>query len=357
MTTETTAIHDLTTAESRWQAVLNRDETAIGQFILAVRTTGIYCRPGCPARTPKRENVLFFDTIAEAERAGFRACKRCHPKAPSLAQRNMDIIRRACETIENTETIPSLEQLAREAQLSKHHFHRMFKSTTGLTPGEYARSHRAQRMRQQLPAASSITRAIYEAGYQSSGRFYATATMSLGMTPTSFRQGGTGESIRFAIAETSIGAMLVAATAKGICAIAFGDEPGELIEHLEEQFPRAEIIDADPDFEDIVSTVVASVETPSLTKHLPLDLRGTAFQHRVWNALREIPAGTTLTYSDLARQIDSPSSARAVARACATNNVALVVPCHRVIRKSGDLAGYRWGIERKQALLDRERSS
>ena len=356
MTSDTITTHN-SSPESRWRAVVNRDESAIGQFILAVRTTGIYCRPGCPARTPKRENVLFFDTIAEAENAGFRACKRCHPNAPSPAQRNADIIQRACETIENTETIPSLDQLASEANLSKHHFHRMFKSTTGLTPGQYARSHRAQRMRQELPAAPSITRAIYEAGYQSSGRFYATANTSLGMTPTSFRQGGTGERIRFAIAETSIGPMLVAATEKGICSIAFGDEPAELVEHLENQFPHADIIDADPGFEDIVSTVIASVENPSLENNLPLDLRGTAFQHRVWNALREIPAGTTLTYSDLANRIDAPSSARAVARACATNNVAVIVPCHRVVRKSGDLAGYRWGVERKEVLLNRERSS
>jgi AraC family transcriptional regulator of adaptative response/methylated-DNA-[protein]-cysteine methyltransferase len=288
--------------------------------------------------------------------AGFRPCKRCKPNEPSLHERHITIIAAACDTIDNADTIPTLDELADAAGLSKHHFHRTFKTITGLTPGQYARSHRANRIRQELPAAPSVTQAIYESGYGSSGRFYASADTAIGMRPTTYRARGAGEQIRFAIAETSLGPMLVASTEKGVCSISFDDDPDVLINHLQQQFANAELIGTDREFEQTVATIVAGVERPEILFDLPLDLRGTAFQHRVWNALREIPAGTTLTYSQVAEMIDASTSVRAVARACATNAVAVVVPCHRVVRKNGDLGGYRWGLERKNELLARERS-
>jgi AraC family transcriptional regulator of adaptative response/methylated-DNA-[protein]-cysteine methyltransferase len=344
------------TADSRWAAVVSRDVSATGHFVLAVRTTGIYCRPGCPAKTPLRKNVVFYDSPAQAVNAGFRPCKRCKPTEPSLQERNIAVVAAACDAIENSDVLPTLDELAAGAGLSKHHFHRTFKTITGLTPGQYARSHRANRVRQELPNSPSVTQAIYETGYGSSGRFYSTASTSIGMTPTTYRARGTGEKIRFAIAATSLGPMLVAATGKGVCSIAFGDDPEALIDHLQQQFTNAELIGADPEFEAMVASVVASVEHPATSLDLPLDLRGTAFQHRVWNALRDIPAGATCTYSEVAELIGSPTSVRAVARACATNAVAVAVPCHRVVRKNGELGGYRWGLDRKSELLARESS-
>ncbi|HWV25475.1 MAG TPA: bifunctional DNA-binding transcriptional regulator/O6-methylguanine-DNA methyltransferase Ada [Thermomicrobiales bacterium] len=343
------------TPDSRWQAVLDRDASAVGHFILAVKTTGIYCRPGCPARTPKRENVVFFDTTRQARHAGFRACQRCHPDDPGSDDRHSDLIREACQRIERADRVVPLEELAETAGLSKHHFHRIFKERTGLTPGQYARAHRARRVQDELAASKSITDAMYAAGFQSSGRFYASTSATLGMSPGTFREGGKGEHIQFAIVRTSLGLLLIAATAKGVCSIAFGDEAESLVANLRDQFPRARIQDADPTFEGIVTEVIAQIEQPHSGPEISVDLRGTAFQHRVWNALRAIPLGTTRSYAEVADQIGSPSAVRAVAQACARNDVAVVVPCHRVVRKDGSLAGYRWGTSRKEALLARER--
>lgn len=345
------------TQDSRWEALLKRDQAAIGHFVLAVTTTGIYCRPGCPARTPRRENVLFFDSVDAAAQAGFRACKRCRPDEASQAERYARIIHDACQAIEHADRLLSLDELSESAGLSKHHFHRVFKQVTGLTPGQYARAHRPRRLQDELESDLSITEAMYAAGFRSSGRFYASTASALGMTPSAYRDGGEGEFIRFAIVTTSLGLMLVGATDKGVCSIAFDDDPAALVGHLRQQFPRARILDADARFESLVASVIAPVEQPGMSPDIPLDLRGTAFQHRVWNALRSIPSGTTRSYTEIAGQIGAPSAVRAVARACASNDVAVVVPCHRVVRKDGSLSGYRWGVDRKEALLARERGS
>jgi AraC family transcriptional regulator of adaptative response/methylated-DNA-[protein]-cysteine methyltransferase len=340
--------------DDRWQAVLDRDDAADGRFVTCVRTTGIYCRPSCPARHPKRENVFFAATPAEAERAGYRPCKRCHPNGQSTAQRNARAVADACRTIAEQEMAPSLAELAGSAGMSPYHFHRIFKEVTGLTPKSYAAAHRADRVRAHLANTPSVTRAIYEAGYGSNGRFYATAPETIGMTPTAYREGGVGTRIRFAVGQSSVGSVLVAATERGICAIRFGDDPEALVRDFQDQFAGAELIGNDEAFGRTVAAVIGAIEEPDQRFDLPLDVRGTAFQHRVWQALRTIPAGTTATYTEIAGRIGTPGSARAVAHACATNPVAVAIPCHRVVRQDGDLAGYRWGVERKRALLARE---
>lgn len=344
----------IATDDDRWQAVLTRDASADGQFVTCVRSTGIYCRPSCPARHPKRENVTFRHTPAEAERAGFRPCKRCHPAGLSTIQRNAHAVAEACRTIAGSETPQTLADLAEEAGMSRYHFHRVFRKITGLTPKAYATAQRAERVRAHLAEAPTVTRAIYESGYNSNGRFYAATPETIGMTPTSYRANGAGTRIRFAVAESNFGPVLVAATERGLCSILFGDDPSTLVKQLEDQFSDAELVDAHHEFEQTVATVIGAIEAPAAGVNLPLDVRGTAFQHRVWQALRAIPAGTTATYTDVARKIGEPRAARAVARACATNPVAIAIPCHRVVRQDGDLAGYRWGIDRKRALLARE---
>jgi AraC family transcriptional regulator of adaptative response/methylated-DNA-[protein]-cysteine methyltransferase len=343
------------TDESRWAAVLARDKAADGTFVLGVKTTGIYCKPSCPARKPLRKNVRFYDTCGEAEAAGFRACKRCKPNAANGADAQADKIAAACRMIETAETAPSLEALAAQAGLSPYHFHRVFKAATGLTPKAYAVAHRNKRVREALKGDKSVTEAIYEAGFNSTGRFYADATPSLGMTPGAYRAGGTDAQIRYAIAKCTLGNMLVAATDKGVCALFFGDDPAELEQELRDRFPRAELVKGDRTFKDLVAKVVAYVEAPAKKMDLPLDVQGTAFQHRVWTALREIPPGETVTYGDIARRIGKPDAVRAVGAACGANRIAVVIPCHRVVGSSGKLTGYRWGVKRKQALLDREK--
>lgn len=303
------------TTESRWRAVVHRDTSADEVFVFAVCTTRIYCRPGCPAKTPRREHVQFFDSTTLAERAGFRPCKRCSPDGRSIAKRHIDAVTLACNTIENADSPPTLARLSHEAGMSPHHFHRIFKRVTGLTPGQYARSHRAHRLRNQLPSAPSVTKAIYDTGFQSSGSFYANTNASLGMAPTVYRARGSGEQIRFTIAETSLGTLLVAATGKGICSISFGDNPHLLLEHLQRQFADAEHIEADAAFGQVVARIIEEVERPRGTLDLPLDLHGTAFQHRVSDALQSIPVGGTRTYSQLAEHIGSPGSARRCAPA------------------------------------------
>jgi AraC family transcriptional regulator, regulatory protein of adaptative response / methylated-DNA-[protein]-cysteine methyltransferase len=342
------------TEDECWQALVDRDRRADGAFYYSVRTTGVYCRPSCAARLPRRENVRFHASPEEAERAGFRPCKRCRPNEASA---HAAAVASACRLIAEAEEMPTLDDLATAAGLSRFHFHRVFKSVTGLTPRDYAAAERARRVRDGLKDARSVTEAIYDAGFNSSGRFYEASSSLLGMTPTRFRAGGEGTAIRFAVGQCSLGAILVAATAQGICAIALGDDPEALVKSLEDRFPKASLVGADASFETWVARVVGFVEAPHLGFDLPLDLRGTAFQQRVWRALTDIPPGTTTTYAELARRLGVPSAVRAVAGACARNPVAVAIPCHRVVRRDGDLAGYRWGIERKRALISREARS
>jgi len=342
------------TDEARWAAVLARDSAAEGAFLFSVRTTGVYCRPTCAARQPRRENVAFHATNAEAEAAGFRPCKRCRPTEPALAERRAAAAALACRLIDEAETPPALDDLARAAGLSPHHFHRVFKEAVGVTPRAYAAQRRAERVRQGLSRAGSVTEAIYEAGFNSGGRFYETSGEVLGMTPTAFRAGGKGAAIRFAVGECSLGSVLVATSQRGVCAILLGDDPDALVRDLQDRFDRAELIGGDRDFEALVAKVVGLVENPGQGLDLPLDVRGTAFQHRVWRALREIPPGSRESYADVARRIGAPAAVRAVAGACAANALAVAIPCHRVVRQDGALSGYRWGVERKEALLARE---
>ncbi len=345
------------TDEDRWAAVVARDPRADGSFVYSVRTTGVDCRPSCPARLARRENVRFYATGAEAERAGFRPCKRCRPGEAGLGERHARAVAKACRLIERADEMPSLDRLAKAAGVSRFHFHRLFKAVTGVTPKAYAAQHRSKRMREELARAGTVTEAIYRAGFGSNGRFYAAAPEVLGMTPTDFRAGGCGQSIRFAVGECSLGAILVAATQKGVCAIFLGDDPEKLVRDLQDRFPKAQLIGGDEAFEQWVARVVGFVEAPASGLELPLDVRGTAFQQRVWQALRKIPPGRTATYSEIAKRIGAPKAVRAVAQACAANPVAIAIPCHRVVRTDGSLSGYRWGIERKRALLTREATS
>jgi AraC family transcriptional regulator of adaptative response/methylated-DNA-[protein]-cysteine methyltransferase len=345
------------TEDPRWRAVERRDRAADGTFVYSVRTTGVYCRPSCAARLPRRENVAFHESCAEAERAGFRPCKRCRPNEPALADQQAAAVAAACRLIEEAEETPSLAALAQAAGLSRFHFHRVFKAVTGVTPKAYADAHRGKRVRAELTQSGSVTEAIYGAGFNSSGRFYAAAPGVLGMTPTQFRAGGGGNVIRFAVGECSLGAILVAATEKGVCAIELGNDPDALVRGLQDRFPNARFVGGDPAFELLVARVVGFVEAPGQGLDLPLDIRGTAFQQRVWKAIRTIPAGSTATYSEIARRIGKPKAIRAVAHACASNGIALAIPCHRVVRIDGSMAGYRWGVARKRALLTREKAA
>jgi AraC family transcriptional regulator of adaptative response/methylated-DNA-[protein]-cysteine methyltransferase len=340
--------------DERWAAVCARTPAADGTFYYSVRTTGVYCRPSCPSRTPRRANVAFHASPADAEQAGFRPCLRCRPLAPPLAVRQAAAVAQACRLIDAAEDEPDLDTLARACGMSRFHFHRVFKAHTGITPKAYAAARRAERLKQGLMQAPSVTAAAYDAGFQSSGRFYAATPGVLGMTPLRYRRGGGGEAIRFAVAQCSLGALLVAATGKGICSILLGDDPDTLVRDLQDRFPHADLIGAEPEFEKTVAQVVAFVEAPRIGLDLPLDVRGTAFQQRVWQALRRIPAGRTVGYAELATQLGMPKGARAIAGACAANPVAIAIPCHRVVRNDGSISGYRWGVERKQALLERE---
>ncbi len=340
--------------EDRWAAVAGRNTAADGAFYYAVRTTGVYCRPSCGARLPNRNNVSFHLTCDDAESAGYRPCKRCRPREASLEARRASGVARACRLIERSESEPTLDDLATAAGMSRFHFHRVFKQVTGLTPKAYASAHRADRVRRALTRRERVTDAIYDAGFNSNGRFYETSAKELGMTPTSYRAGGSGASVRFAVGECSLGSILVAASQKGICAILLGDDPDSLVRILEDRFPNAELTANDVQFEQWVARVIGFVEAPRLGLDLPLDLRGTAFQRRVWRALSKIPAGATASYSDVAKKIGAPGSARAVAQACASNSIAVAIPCHRVVRSDGGTSGYRWGVERKRALIARE---
>jgi AraC family transcriptional regulator of adaptative response/methylated-DNA-[protein]-cysteine methyltransferase len=331
-----------------------RDARADGKFFYSVRTTGVYCRPSCAARPARPENVAFHATTTEAERAGFRPCMRCKPDQAPPAERRAALVAELCRRIEGSDETPTLEELARHAGLSVFHTHRMFKAATGVTPRAYAAAHRGQRVRTELGKSDTVTEAIYGSGYSSNGRFYEEAGDLLGMTPSRYRAGGAGADILFASGACSLGSILVAATARGVCAILLGDEPAELSHELERRFPRARLTGADASFEALVAKVVGLVERPQAGLDLPLDIRGTAFQRRVWEALRAIPVGATASYADVARTVGAPKAVRAVAKACAANSIAVAIPCHRVVRTDGDLSGYRWGVERKRALLARE---
>lgn len=340
--------------DPRWASVVARDRTVDGTFWYSVATTGVYCRPSCPSRAANPRNVRFFDRIADAEAAGFRPCKRCKPDRSSPDAQNAAMVSRICRLIEEAAEPPPLSELARAAGLSPSHFHRVFKAVTGVTPKVFAAARRADKVRDKLGRSATVTQAIYDAGFNSNGRFYEESEGLLGMTPTEYRAGGANAEIRFAVGECSLGSILVASSEKGVCAIQFGDDPDALVRDLQDRFPAARLIGADGEFERLVATVVGFVEQPARGLDLPLDVRGTAFQQRVWQALREIPAGSTASYLEIAEGIGAPKAARAVARACAANGIALAIPCHRVVRTDGALSGYRWGVERKRALLDRE---
>lgn len=338
-------------AETRWELVCARARSADGQFVYAVRTTGIYCRPSCRARRPLRDHVEFYGTPDLARAAGYRACLRCHPDRAGSAEN--ELVSALCARLdEHPET--SLTELAELAQKSPSHTHRQFRRITGLTPKQYAREVRASTLRSELSQGSPVTRAGFAAGYGSSGRLYASTLGALGMGPSRFRRGGEATTIHFACRATSLGQLLLACTERGVCAVTLGGARADLEHDLALRFPKADLRSADDALEQELALVVAFLESQVELPALPLDLSGSIFQKRVWNLLRRIPPGQTVTYSELATRLGQPTAARAVARACATNPVALLVPCHRVIRSSGELAGYRWGLSRKKALLERE---
>lgn len=339
----------------RWRAVLARDRQADGAFVFAVRTTGVFCRPSCPARRPNRDNVLFFAGPDSALRSGYRACKRCRPAESVDGSPHATAVAAACRLLERQGDAASLQELAAQAGLSPWHFQRTFKALTGVTPKAYAAAVRAGRLRQALASEPSVTDAALAAGFASHGRLYNAAPGALGMSPRQFQRGGTGTAIRYSLGRSWLGHVLVAATDRGVCWLALGDDRDDLQRELRQQFPQAKLGAGDAKFVALIKRAIRLIERPEHSTDLPLDIQGTAFQCRVWQALREIPAGVTLTYTELARQLGRPRSVRAVASACAANKLAVAVPCHRVVRSDGGLAGYRWGVERKRKLLRRER--
>ncbi|WP_122765183.1 bifunctional DNA-binding transcriptional regulator/O6-methylguanine-DNA methyltransferase Ada [Pseudomonas viridiflava] len=344
-----------TEQDPRWAAILARDSKADTLFVYGVKTTGVYCRPSSVSRLPRPENIEFFDTPAQAEAAGYRPSKRAAGDQTQRAAQDAQRVADACRHIEQADIPPNLNTLATLAGLSPFHFHRIFKAVTGLTPKGYASAHRSQKVRNGLKAKQTVTNALYDAGFNSNSRFYESADQLLGMKPSDYKAGGTNSAILFAVGECSLGSILVAQSSRGVCAILLGDEPDQLVRDLQDQFPNADLVGADHNFEQLIAHVVGFIEAPALGLDLPLDLRGTAFQQRVWQALRDIPVGDTASYGQIAERIGAPKSFRAVAQACGANRLAVAIPCHRVVRSNGDLSGYRWGVERKQQLLDRER--
>lgn len=338
------------TDSQRWHAIVTRDHAAAGRFVYAVLSTGIFCLPGCAARTPRRDNVVFFEGPAAAAQAGYRACQRCWPK-----QARAQWIADACRLLEADEAALDLQALSERFGLSAGYLQRCFKAETGLTPKAYADACRARRLQQALAAGQgSVTEAIHAAGYGSSSRVYERAQQRLGMRPRQLQGQGAGTTVRFAIGQCSLGAILVAQSERGICAIWLDDNADVLLRQVQDCFAQAELIGGDAAFERVVAEVVGFVEQPALGLHLPLDIRGTAFQERVWQALRTLQVGERASYRDIATRIGAPRAVRAVAKACAANRLAVVIPCHRVVRSDGALSGYRWGLERKRALLERE---
>ena len=351
-----TAVRPYANEDARWQAVLARDPAADGVFYYAVRSTGIYCRPTCPARRPRRDRVAFFDLPADAERAGFRPCRRCHPNEVTGQQQVVARVQELLEEADDNARIPTLAALGASVGLSPFHLQRVFKRATGLSPRQYAAARRGARLKAQLRRGASVTQALYDAGYGSSRALYAAVDKELAMSPSSYKRGGAGEHIAYALADSPLGRMLVAATERGVCALRFGDD-ASLEKELRAEFPQAELVRDPAAVAAYVRAAVAHLEGRQPTLEVPTDARGSAFQQRVWAALRQIPYGQTRSYAQLAQMIGDPSAVRAVAHACATNPVALVVPCHRVVRTGGALGGYRWGLDRKRALLEREREA
>jgi AraC family transcriptional regulator of adaptative response/methylated-DNA-[protein]-cysteine methyltransferase len=344
-------------AEQCWEAVVGHDARLDGNFFYSVKTTGVYCRPGCASRQPRRENVAFYQSAAEAAAAGFRPCKRCRPNEGSPAERHVAAIERACTLIRARGTLPSLAEMAEAGGISRYHFHRVFKQITGATPREWGKAHRLGRFAERLDAGEPIADAVYAAGFGASSRAYEAAPTGLGMTPGARRRGGKGETVRYVVVPTPLGQALVAATDRGICMTALGDDRRNLEADLRQRFPAAELVAGDAELAGWAERIVGFITDPNEQPDLPLDIRGTAFQAQVWRALQKIPPGRTSTYREVAAALGRPRAVRAVAQACAGNKLALLVPCHRVVRSDGDLAGYRWGIERKRELLTRERAA
>lgn len=319
-----------------------------------VITTGIYCRSSCGSRVPRTENLRYFHSSDEALAAGFRPCRRCRPNDGSFEQRHIETIAEACRLIDQADNPVSVSALAHAVGMSEGHFHRLFRSHTGMTPRAYAEQKRVAQARDQLARGRPVTETLYDAGYGSSGRFYAITNKSLGMTPSHFKDGGSRETLYFAVGETSLGAIVIASSKTGIAAILMGDDPDTLLRDLQDRFPKAKFVGGEADYERTVAQVVGLIEAPNLATSLPLDIRGTVFQRRVWHALQSVPAGETISYDEIARRVGRPRAIGAVASACASNPLAVAIPCHRVVRHDGTFFGYTWGLERKRALLDRE---
>jgi len=344
--------------EEKWNAVVAKTSAADGAFVYAVRTTGIYCRPSCSSRQPARRNVTFFGTPAEAELAGFRACRKCGGLPKAASGGHIKAVRAVCQALEEAEfEAPSLEELAEVAGLSQHHLHRVFRKTMGITPRQYWDAHRLRRLKDNLKSGEPVAPALYGTGYGSSSRLYEKSNTQLGMTPASYGRGGAGAVIAFASRATPLGEVLVGATAKGVCFVALGDDDAELEAELAADFPKAELARDDEGLGGMVDQVVAHLEGREPDISLPLDVRATAFQRLVWQGLSDIPYGETRSYAELAQAIGKPGAARAVGRACGSNPVALLVPCHRAVGADGRLTGYRWGVDRKQRLLDQEKAA
>ena len=352
------AASEIAADESFWRAVLDRDSRFDGRIFFAVRSTGIYCRPSCPARRPGREQVVFFRIPEAAERAGFRSCRRCHPRNAATLNPQVEMVRRACDYIEgHVDALPTLEDLSAHAGVSPYHLQRVFKRIAGITPRQYAEALRIDQFKARVKKGATVTGAMYDAGYGSSSRLYERAPARLGMTPAEYRRGGKGVRIKYTIAGSPLGRLLVAGTEKGVCSVRLGDSDAVLETNLLSEYPSADVSRDDEALGDWVTQLLSHLEGKRPHLDLPLDVQATVFQWSVWEKLREIPYGSTRSYGDIARAIGRPTATRAVARACATNPVALVIPCHRVVREDKSLGGYRWGIERKRALLEREGSA
>lgn len=348
------AKHRFESREACLAAIASRDPGADGQFWYSVTTTCIFCRPSCHSKRALPEHIQIHHTLADARSTGFRACLRCNPEGPSIDEQNRLVVATACRRIEAAEAELPLVELAASAGFSISHFHRIFKAVTGVTPRDYAFAQRAIKVRKGLARCETVTSVFYEAGFNSSGRFYERSGSMLGMTPTAYRTGGANETIRFAVGECSLGSILVASSERGVVAILLGDDPEPLLADLQDRFPHANLVGADPSYEKLIAHVVAFAEDPRQGHNLPLDVRGTAFQQRVWRALLDVPAGQTVSYAELAKRIGAPKSVRDVANACAANNLAIAIPCHRVVKNNGSFLGYAWGIKRKRHLLRQE---
>lgn len=358
MNQDTEILQELQTIENDiyWQSVLAKDARFVGIFVYGVRSTGIYCKPTCPSRRPGREQVAFFQTCEAAEAEGFRACLRCQPRVDEARDPRVEMVLRVCHAIEaRVDAAPSLEELGQQLNVSPQHLQRTFKNITGITPRQYVAAHRLKKFKSRIKAGEDVTTAMYEAGYGSSSRLYERASQQLGMTPATYRRKGEGMNIKYTIVDSRLGRLLIAATERGVCAVSFGARDEELAAALGAEYPAADIRQDEHHLADWVETLLRHLEGAQPDLSLPLDLQATAFQQRVWDELRRIPYGVTRSYKEVAEAIGQPTATRAVARACAANPVALVTPCHRVIRESGKMGGYRWGLERKENLLERER--